>query len=297
MLDKYTEIKEAVERAGYHTGLLPDGLGNLLLVLVPRRAEAPLRDKCVRLCLQRGRWYLVTSLPTFYRVPSTADVLALCIDCLHALDRMATIPADIMVQYQLTEINQDDYLDAKTTRHRWRWFVAIEVSLMIATIAGTWAAAHFDARWTVIPFTALWTWLGLTLPIVFLYLIGRPPVMTLPPSRESRAFRRALNARPIISDDEFHSRYYADSAISQEVCAAVRRCVLCFDGMGDRIVPADDVQLLNDELDLGWVLECVAKHFGVQFTRADYRAVDGTLDNLIQLVHTKVAEVGRAGTR
>jgi hypothetical protein len=55
-------------------------------------------------------------------------------------------------------------------------------------------------------------------------------------------------------------------------------------------VPADNLQLLDDELDLGDVLHRAGKHFGVKFTKADYPKVDGTLDNLIRLVHAKLVE-------
>jgi hypothetical protein len=60
--------------------------------------------------------------------------------------------------------------------------------------------------------------------------------------------------------------------------------------MADRLVPTDFLPSLDDELDYGDVLDCVGEEFGVTFREVDYAAVDGTLDNLIWLIHGRVSE-------
>jgi hypothetical protein len=160
-------------------------------------------------------------------------------------------------------------------------------------VAATWAMFECRAEWALFPVSILFGWLAFTLPIAFLYLVGRPPVMTVAPlfpSAESRAFRRELKSRQVLSDDEFHSRFYADGDVAKEVSDGVRSSLLYFDCLTDRAVPVDNLQLLDDELDLGDVLHRADKHFGVKFTKADYPKVDGTLDNLIRLVHAKLVE-------
>jgi hypothetical protein len=171
--------------------------------------------------------------------------------------------------------------------------LTVEAVLVLVVVAATWAVVEYRVDWAVVPVSILFGWLTFTLPIAFLYLVGHPPVMTLAPlfpSAESRAFRRELKFRQVLSDDEFHSRFFADGDVPKEVSAGVRRGLLYFDRLADRAVPADNLQFLDDELDLGDVLHRVGKLFGVNFTKADYPKVDGTLDNLIRLVHAKLLE-------
>jgi hypothetical protein len=58
----------------------------------------------------------------------------------------------------------------------------------------------------MVPIAVLLIWHIVAIPIGFLYLIGKPVVMTLAPlvpSAESRAFRRQLCGRPALSSEEF----------------------------------------------------------------------------------------------
>jgi hypothetical protein len=175
--------------------------------------------------------------------------------------------------------------------------VSVEGVLLLVAIALTWAAGSLaPARWLVAALGLLWTWLVCTLPVGVLYLIGRPPVITLSPlipSAGSRAFRRELRGRVELSDVEFYARFYAGSGIPDDIPARVRRCLREVDPLAVRAAPADCLLLLDDDLDYADVLDRVGQEFGVRFTKADYPAVDGTLDNLLRLVHARVAPQAR----
>ena len=177
------------------------------------------------------------------------------------------------------------------SRRRWRLFLAVEGVLLLTAIVGLWTAGTLGipATWLL---GILWTWLAFTLPIGVLYLIGHLPVMTLSPllpSAESRAFRQELKCRPAWTDEEFYDRFYAGSGIPRDIPARIRRCLMEFDRLAERVVPTDRLPLLPiiEELDYADVLESVGEELGVALAEADYPAVDGTLDNLIRLVHAR----------
>jgi hypothetical protein len=181
--------------------------------------------------------------------------------------------------------------DGDTVRRRWRLFLIAEGILLAVAIAATWVAVSIrPAAWFPVPVGILWTWLVCTLPIAILYLLGCPPVITLSPlipSAATRAFRKELKRRPSLSDSEFHARFYAGSGIAADIPARVRRCLAEFDPLAERAIPADCLLLLDDDLDYADVLHRVGEEFGVGITEADYAAVDGTLDNLVRLVHAR----------
>jgi hypothetical protein len=181
--------------------------------------------------------------------------------------------------------------DDNTVRRRWRIFLAVEGVLLLLALGMTWAVFAFRlAPWVVVLIGLLGVWLGYTLPVAFLYLIGHPPVITLAPllpSAESRAFRRELRGRPVLSDGEFYARFCEGSGIPGDIPARLRRVFVEIDPLSERAVPNDRLWLLDDELDFADVLDRVGQEFGVRFTRADYPTVDGTLGNLVQLVHAR----------
>jgi hypothetical protein len=108
-------------------------------------------------------------------------------------------------------------------------------------------------------------------------------------SPESWAFRRELKGREPLSSDEFYTRFYRGSGIPKDVVKRVRRSLLGFEWLADRLAPADYLPWLDDDLDMADVLYRLGREFGVKFTKADYPAVDGTLDNLVRLVHARLA--------
>jgi hypothetical protein len=108
--ENYTEIKEAVEKAGYFTTLHPNGDEGVWIVLVSCRTEGRLHGNSFRVSLKTGRWYLVTWSPAFYLVPPGADLTALCLDCLRASrSPIPEVPLDIASRYQLLEVSEEDY--------------------------------------------------------------------------------------------------------------------------------------------------------------------------------------------
>ncbi len=137
---------------------------------------------------------------------------------------------------------------------------------------------------------ALCMWHLVAIPICIMYLIGHQVVMTLSPlfpSAESRTFVRSLRERMVLSDDELYSRYYEQSQIPKHIPIRVRHALLQIDPLMERVVPADRLYLFDEELDLADVLELTGTEFGLHFSRQELNEFDGTLDGLIQLVHSR----------
>lgn len=108
--EDYTEIKEAVEKAGFFTTFHPNADEGVWIVLVSRCTEGRLHGNSFRLSLKAGHWYLVTWSPVFYLVPPGADLIALCLDCLHASrSPIPEVPPDIASRYQLLDVSEEDY--------------------------------------------------------------------------------------------------------------------------------------------------------------------------------------------
>ena len=61
-----------------------------------------------------------------------------------------------------------------------------------------------------------------------------------------------------------------------------------FGPLAERLLPADSLVLFDDDLDLADVVDALGDVFGLHITRDDYADVDGTLDNLIRLVASRV---------
>ncbi len=113
------------------------------------------------------------------------------------------------------------------------------------------------------------------------------------PSAESRAFCRQLAERPVLSDDEFYARFYEGSGIPREIPSRLRRSLLPIHPLLERVIPSDYLCLLDDELDFAGVLYFVEREFSIHFTKADFEDIDGTLDNLVHLVHVRINPASR----
>jgi hypothetical protein len=181
--------------------------------------------------------------------------------------------------------------DEAAQKHHYRLFITVEsILLVIAVLGCAGALSHVVGEWAKWPLTALWMWHIVAIPICFLYLIGKPVVMTLSPlipSAESRKFWRQLNERPPLKDEEFYARYYEGSGIPRDIPARLRRSLLDLDPLLDRAIPTDFLYLLDDELDFADVLYLIEREFDLRFTETDHKRLDGTLDNLIRLIHSR----------
>jgi hypothetical protein len=108
--EDYTEIKEAVEKAGFFTTLHPNGDDGVWIVLVSHRTEGRLHGNSFRVSLKGGRWYLITWSPVFYLVPPGADLNTLCLDCLRACRTpIPAMPPEIISRYRLVEVSEGEY--------------------------------------------------------------------------------------------------------------------------------------------------------------------------------------------
>jgi hypothetical protein len=129
------------------------------------------------------------------------------------------------------------------------------------------------------------------LPICFLILIGHPPVMTLSPllpSGEERACRRQVRERPLLTDDAFYERFYANTGVSKEIVSRLRR--LYAEQLPvpmEKVWPADKATDVDWELDFADVLGMVESEFGICFTKEDLADLNGSFDSLVRSVAKK----------
>jgi hypothetical protein len=109
-MDEYTEIKDAVEGAGFFTTFQSDGHRGLSIVLVTHRTDGRLHGNSFCVAHKVGRWYLVTRAPVFYLVPPGAALPALCLDCLRSSHSpIAKVPSGIANRYGLVEVSAEEY--------------------------------------------------------------------------------------------------------------------------------------------------------------------------------------------
>jgi hypothetical protein len=182
------------------------------------------------------------------------------------------------------------------TKRRYRIFLVVEPAFLVITIAlwvGAIRSVH-DQRMdlVVVPVLAVFTvWHIVAIPIAIFYLIGNPIVMTLVPlvdSAESKAYRAELRGRPALTDEEFISRFYPESEIPQEVIVGVRRSLGDFDALYKGALPADKLYLLYDDIDFADIVKLALKKFKAKMAKEEWKNIDGTLDNLIKLVHRRI---------
>jgi len=108
--EEYTDIKLAVEEAGFFTTFQPFEDDEVWIVLASHRTEGVLDGNSFRVSLKGGRWYLVTWALVYYLVPPGADLTALCLDCLRVTHKtISQMPAKIVSRYQLVEISEEEY--------------------------------------------------------------------------------------------------------------------------------------------------------------------------------------------
>jgi hypothetical protein len=180
------------------------------------------------------------------------------------------------------------------SRKQWRLFLALDGGLLAAFLYGVlghWMLGHHPTTLGATFFGVVGAWLVFTLPICVLYLVGKPPVMTLAPlldSAESRAFRKKLKTRQETEDDEFFNRFHAGTGISRDVPVRLRRlCATQIHPLLSRVHPSDVMQAVHDEIDLGDFLREVEVEFGVTWSREDMAALDGSFDSVVRWLQQK----------
>jgi hypothetical protein len=175
---------------------------------------------------------------------------------------------------------------------RWRFFLVVEGVLIVGFMTGTFLvfSRHYNAKAFVLMIIAVGTWLFFSLPICFLYLIGRPPIITLAPllpSADSRAFKRALRARPEFRDDEFYARFYHGTGVPKDIPIRLRRSLLSISPILQHVYPADYLLTIEDELDVVDLVRLIEDEFGVRFSIADVRRSEGTFDGFVRVLQAK----------
>jgi hypothetical protein len=192
---------------------------------------------------------------------------------------------------------QEPPTDAPVVRRRWRLFLVVESVLLAVLVVGVWSTL----RWPVYPqvqallIGVLGSWLCFSLPVAVLYLLGRPPEMTLTPfwpSPQEQAYRQEVGGRPVLTDEEFYTRFYEGSGIPREIPTGIRRCLANMGLFIDRAYPDDMIGYAFDDLDYADVLKRVGREFGIRFTKQEYPLFTGTLENLIEQVHRRLNERG-----
>jgi hypothetical protein len=82
---------------------------NQLVVSCQECAVWPNRGNSFWLSRKEGVWYLSTWLPAGYEVPSDRDIVALCSACMVGPSAMYRVPAGLVTQFQLRELDEDEY--------------------------------------------------------------------------------------------------------------------------------------------------------------------------------------------
>ncbi len=96
---------------------------------------------------------------------------------------------------------------------------------------------------------------------------------------------RAISHRTPLTDADFHRQYYANTEVTQDTCAGVRRVLreqlrLC------NTIPTDNIAMLYPDIDIGEVCFEIGEELGVSF-------LDGTIDNLDGSVDSLIRETQR----
>lgn len=111
------------------------------------------------------------------------------------------------------------------------------------------------------------------------------------PSSESAALWEQVRARTALGDDQFYEDYYTGSGIPKEIPSRLRTILSDVGFPVARLIPSDNLALLDEDLDFGDVLWRVGSRFPVQIARKEYALFDGTLDNLVREVHARTKRV------
>ncbi len=176
--------------------------------------------------------------------------------------------------------------DAAVVKRRWRIFLVVEAVLLTCFMS----LFVFARKSELTPVFAsiLGPLLAFSLPVAILYLIGKPPVMTLDPdsSPEARAMQRDVGRRVPLSDDEFYTRFYGGSGIARDTIARIRhRLQQGIDPVATQLVPTDYLPLLWGWLDFADLFSVLEREFSA--TLPNDGTFNGTLDSLIRVVQSQ----------
>ncbi len=105
-----------------------------------------------------------------------------------------------------------------------------------------------------------------------------------------KAYFDSIKKRESISDDAFYRDYYANTDVTLNTCARVRR-VLCEQLRMCNTLPNDNVAIVSD-VDIGEVCFELAEEFAVTFSSADINEIDSTVDSLVQLTQRQLQRIG-----
>jgi hypothetical protein len=179
-------------------------------------------------------------------------------------------------------------------KRRWRIFLAMELFLLVDFVGFTVCLIRSHSVIAICLFTALTMWLIVTLPIAFLYLIGKPPVITLAPlvdSAEARAYKRELKRRVPMDDAAFCEQFYPDDFCGQEIAVRLRRlCANFVHPLLTKVYPHDLFYLACEELDLADLIFEIQMEFGLVFAPGDIEPIGGSFDWWVGVVKRAVAK-------
>jgi hypothetical protein len=186
--------------------------------------------------------------------------------------------------------------DVAIVKRRWRIFLAVEAVLLTCFVSLFMFAKKSEL--TPVFASILGPLLAFSLPVAVLYLVGRPPVMSLDPdgsSPETRAMESDVGSRVPLSDDDFYTRFYNGSGIARDTIARIRhRLRKNIDPASERLVPTDYLPLLWDGLDFADLFYAIEREFGATLPRD--ATFNGTLDGLIRVVQSQIEGVQAVGS-
>lgn len=172
--------------------------------------------------------------------------------------------------------------ESASTRGRWLfWLVGVVLLLAIFAVA-CYPYPEPHALW---PQAAV---LGLI--VIFagsLAIALRRFWIPYSPSTESTALWEEIRARRSLDDDEFYQVYYQGSGIPKELPTRLRAILSQVGFPVGRLLPSDNLALLEEDIDFAEVLWEVGESFSVEIGPDEYPKFDGTLDNLVRELHAR----------
>lgn len=95
---------------------------------------------------------------------------------------------------------------------------------------------------------------------------------------------RAIKNRPTLPDADFHQEYYANTKVTCDTCAVVRRVLREQLGLSNTR-PSDNIATLFPDLDIGEVCFEIGDVLRISFLDSAIDKLDGSVDSLIRATH------------
>jgi hypothetical protein len=177
-------------------------------------------------------------------------------------------------------------------RPRLSRFLGLNIALSAVAAAGIWtsATAQGIGQWFTWPLAVVLAATACCWAVLICYALGGMQELTFPlliPHKASRLFRSQLLSRTAMDDNQFFVNYYAGIGVPRAIVDGIRASLRRRYKLADRLVPSDDLTLIDGELDLAQVARWVGAEVGLRFARDEISTINGRLDDFVQAAWRK----------